>query len=132
MKRFANTMVLLAACASMLGCSSMTLVAEGAGVAQAVAPGQDGMHSGDHVQVTMKNGGQFQVDFKEVRDGDLRGTQGGKELALPLAHIERIEKKETSVGKSVLAVGAIAIVGLVVLLAVALRNAAFFPSYTGR
>ncbi len=116
----------------MVGCSTMTLVGEGPRVAEAVAPGQENLHSGDHLQVTMKDGAQYQLDLKELRDGEVRGMQGEKALALPLAHIERIEKKETSVGKSVLAVGAITLVGLAVLLAVALRKAAFFPSYAPR
>ena len=112
---------------SLVACSTLRAVPEWR---QASTPGappsSQAVRVGDEVRVTTTAAaGPVDLTVTAVEADALAGNPKGKSPAVRIAfdQIVRVERMELDALK----VGALVVVGLVVLLAVALKNAAFFP-----
>jgi hypothetical protein len=76
----------------------------------------DLLHPGDRVEITTNDGKHFEFKIMSVTDGYIKG----KDIEIPIKDISLVEKRETSIGKTVALVGAFL---LIVLTAIAGKSA---------
>ena len=114
MRNLARNLVAAFACAAMLGCTSMQVVADGPAAVGAVAQQRaDGLQAHEHLLIVGKDGRQQEMELLEVREGQLVGLVDGASRSVPLAQVERIERRGVSAGKTIgLVVGVLVVVAL--------------------
>jgi hypothetical protein len=95
----------------LAGCTTLRPIELSQSTMQQSISSGDLLHPGDRVEITTNDGKHFEFKVISVGEGYIKG----KDIEVPIKDISLVEKRETSIGKTVALIGAMLLVVLTVV-----------------